>query len=68
MRTRRRRSPPTSRAESVPLPDSPTRTRTGAPGVTGYADGRPAVREVFGYWPTLIDRGLVQPNVTVFTL
>ena len=25
----------------------------GPQGITGYAEGRPAVREVFGYWPTL---------------
>jgi hypothetical protein len=29
---------------------------TGPQGITGYAEGRPAVREVFGYWPTLIER------------
>ena len=26
-------------------------------------DGRPAVREVFGYWPCLIPRELVRPKV-----
>lgn len=39
---------------------------TGGPqGVTGYADGRPEVREVVGYWPTLIDRKLVHPAVQI---
>jgi len=28
----------------------------GPPGVTGYAEGRPVVHEVFGYWPTTIER------------
>jgi hypothetical protein len=35
----------------------------GPQGVTGYADGRPQVHEIFGYWPTLIDRRLVRPTV-----
>ena len=30
---------------------------------TGYFDGRPQVREVFAYWPCLIDRTLVKPKV-----
>ncbi len=33
---------------------------TGPQGTTGYAEGRPAVREVFGYWPTLIERERVR--------
>ncbi len=36
---------------------------SGPPGVTGYATGRPAVREVFAYWPTLIPRRAVTPVV-----
>jgi acyclic terpene utilization AtuA family protein len=35
----------------------------GPQGVTGYGEGRPAVHEVFGYWPTLIDRSLVRPEI-----
>jgi hypothetical protein len=35
----------------------------GPQGITGYAEGRPAVHEVFGYWPTLIDRSLVHVHV-----
>jgi hypothetical protein len=45
--------------EIVPLVTS------GPQGTTGYFEGRPAVREVFGYWPCLIPRGRVQPLVEV---
>jgi Acyclic terpene utilisation family protein AtuA len=48
--------------EMVPLVTS------GPQGTTGYFDGRPAVREVFAYWPTLIERELVWPNVEVFAV
>jgi hypothetical protein len=48
--------------EMVPLVTS------GPQGTTGYFDGRPAVREVFAYWPTLIARELVRPKVEVFTV
>lgn len=37
----------------------------GPQGITGYAEGRPAVREVFGYWPTTIDRSLAMPKVEI---
>ena len=36
---------------------------SGPPGVTGYTTGRPAVREVFAYWPALIDKSVVEPKV-----
>lgn len=36
---------------------------SGPQGTTGYAEGRPPVREVFGYWPTLIPRSKVKPQV-----
>lgn len=36
---------------------------SGPQGVTGYTSGRPHVREVFGYWPCLIPRALVNPIV-----
>jgi len=36
---------------------------SGPQGTTGYAEGRPPVREVFGYWPTLIPRSKVTPKV-----
>jgi hypothetical protein len=40
----------------------------GPPGVTGYTTGRPAVREVFAYWPALIDKAAVDPQVAVHTV
>lgn len=36
---------------------------SGPPGVTGYTTGRPNVREVFAYWPALIDKSAVQPKI-----
>jgi hypothetical protein len=33
----------------------------GPQGITGYATGRPKVLPIFGYWPCLIERDLVQP-------
>ena len=38
---------------------------SGPPGVTGYTTGRPAVREVFAYWPALIPKHLVSPEVRI---
>ena len=38
---------------------------SGPNGVTGYTTGRPSVREVFAYWPALIDKKAVQPTVNV---
>ena len=38
---------------------------SGPPGVTGYTTGRPQVREVFAYWPALIAKSAVTPEVTV---
>jgi hypothetical protein len=38
---------------------------SGPPGVTGYTTGRPPVREVFAYWPALIDRQAVRPFVQI---
>jgi hypothetical protein len=32
---------------------------SGPPGVTGYATGRPPVREVFAFWPALVRKDLV---------
>lgn len=37
----------------------------GPQGITGYAEGRPQVREVFGYWPTTIGREKVSPKVEI---
>ncbi len=42
--------------ELVPL------VTAGPQGTTGYFDGRPKVREVFGYWPCLIERSAVAPK------
>jgi hypothetical protein len=38
---------------------------SGPPGITGYTTGRPAVREVFAYWPALIDKQLISPQVKI---
>jgi hypothetical protein len=35
----------------------------GPPGVTGYATGRPPVREVFAYWPALLPKREVNATV-----
>ncbi|HEY2786383.1 MAG TPA: acyclic terpene utilization AtuA family protein [Fimbriiglobus sp.] len=34
-------------------------------GTTGYTTGRPQVREVFAYWPSLVDKRPVEPKVEV---
>ncbi|HWE02677.1 MAG TPA: acyclic terpene utilization AtuA family protein [Tepidisphaeraceae bacterium] len=41
---------------------------SGPPGTTGYAEGRPPVREVYGYWPTLIDRERAPMKVEMRTV
>ena len=38
---------------------------SGPAGLAGYAAGRPQVRPVFAYWPTLVPKSLVQPKVEV---
>jgi Acyclic terpene utilisation family protein AtuA len=38
---------------------------SGPPGVTGYTTGRPAVREVFAYWPALIAKSAVREQVRI---
>lgn len=38
---------------------------SGPPGATGYGEGRPVVREVVAYWPTLIPRSEVHPKVEI---
>lgn len=47
--------------ELIPLVTS------GPQGTTGYFDGRPAVRDVFSYWPCLIDRSRVRPTVEIIS-
>jgi hypothetical protein len=37
----------------------------GPPGVTGYATGRPPVREVFAFWPALVAKSAVAAEVEV---
>ena len=36
---------------------------SGPPGVTGYATGRPPVREVFAFWPALVRKELISSSV-----
>jgi len=38
---------------------------TGPPGVTGFAGGRPKPSEVVAYWPALISKSEVKPDVIV---
>ncbi len=38
---------------------------SGPAGLAGYAAGRPSVRPVFAYWPTLVEKSLVTPQVEV---
>ncbi len=38
---------------------------SGPPGVTGYTTGRPSLREVFAYWPALVNKNAVQPQVQI---
>jgi hypothetical protein len=37
----------------------------GPPSVTGFAGGRPKVEEIVAYWPALIDKRVIQPQVEV---
>ena len=36
---------------------------SGPPGVTGYTTGRPPVREVFAYWPALVDKSTIAAQI-----
>ena len=38
---------------------------SGPAGLAGYSSGRPDVRPVFAYWPTLVPKRLVEPQVKV---
>lgn len=38
---------------------------TGPPGVTGFAGGRPKPSEIYAYWPALIPKNLVKPEIIV---
>ena len=37
----------------------------GPPGVTGYTGARPQPREVLAYWPALVSRSVVSPQVAI---
>jgi hypothetical protein len=37
----------------------------GPPSVTGFAGGRPKVEEIVAYWPALIDKAVVKPEVEI---
>jgi hypothetical protein len=39
----------------------------GPQGTTGYAAGRPPVHQVFRYWPCLIDRTAIRPQIEYIT-
>jgi hypothetical protein len=39
----------------------------GPPSVTGFAGGRPKVEEIVAYWPALIDKSVVKPNVEIIS-
>lgn len=41
---------------------------TGPPSVTGFAGGRPRPSEVVAYWPALIPKKLVQPEVKILEI
>jgi hypothetical protein len=38
---------------------------TGPPTVIGFAGGRPRVQDIVAYWPALIDRNEIEPNLRV---
>lgn len=38
---------------------------SGPQGMTGYSSGRPKVRPVYSYWPTLIAADKVHPSITI---
>jgi hypothetical protein len=40
---------------------------SGPQGITGYAEGRPRVRPVFGYWPCLIEQTEIRPTIELIT-
>lgn len=40
---------------------------TGPGSVTGFAGGRPKASDIVAYWPALLDKQAVTPNVTLYT-
>jgi hypothetical protein len=59
VRDRRREAVERFAREFAPL------TTSGPAGLAGYAGGRPQVRPVFAYWPTLVPKELVRPQCIV---
>lgn len=41
---------------------------TGPPSVTGFAGGRPKPSEIVAYWPSLIPKKLIQPEIKIMEL
>ena len=41
---------------------------TGPPSVTGFAGGRPKPSEVVAYWPALLPKNLVNPEIKIYEL
>lgn len=41
---------------------------TGPPSVTGFAGGRPKAKDVIAYWPALIKKSMVHPQVKILEL
>jgi hypothetical protein len=39
---------------------------SGLPGVTGYTTGRPPVREVFAFWPTLVRKNAIKWDMRIY--
>ncbi|MCH8288190.1 MAG: DUF1446 domain-containing protein [Candidatus Marinimicrobia bacterium] len=40
----------------------------GPPGITGFAGGRPRAQNIYAYWPALIKKELIKPEVSIETL
>jgi hypothetical protein len=40
----------------------------GPPSVTGFAGGRPKIEEIVAYWPALVPKAEITPEVRVFTV
>jgi hypothetical protein len=60
VRDRRRAAVERFTKELAPLVTS------GPPGITGYTGGRPSVREVFAFWPALLDKAAIHAEVRAY--
>ena len=38
---------------------------SGPPGITGFSEGRPRIRDIVAYWPALIDKKNIKTTVTI---